>query len=738
MTVTRNPERVQSSEGPDPIEVLLREAKRRSRLRRLAIAGVILVVTALIVALVVAASGSSGGRPASGLGNGASPVTPAVQSGTDTGAQEAAAGTLDSIPSTVQVQLTQVSCGTSSFCMAIGRRVPPPSSIGPQADTFAELWTGATWSVVTAPLDPKNFTGVSCPVSGWCMLVGTQADQRFKQFSFAEVYSSGQLTALALPPSDQAELSSVSCTSPTNCVAVGSHSFADGQYATFAEQWNGTTWHVMSTPRGGEYKYLNDVSCGSPTNCMSVGYNSSGPGPSAELWNGAVWTDLGVLPHLAVPRPKCPPGALGCGLRPQPNLQGVSCSSPSFCMATGGQSEPLVEIWNGRAWHLSGPLSRKVGPLSISCVGGHCYGVGAGFTPPAGPTAVMWTGTSWRSIAPKTVGGLANGGSFYGLACLRAGSCVAVGSAAAAGFVGEAGLRATPLFANWEANRWTVHLTGPVATSWPSHQSRHVDAIRAAQAMLAGTLVPAGSSASSSEPAGDGGKLGAPSRTFDSPNLVDLHQFYVVPGSAADVAASMEQHPPSGSSLAFEGTNSSEQVVVFTWPTSGPLFNDQTVLVNAVPLTGGGTGLRIDADVVWLPAKPRGDLITSAGVIDVQESEATSSVTAVITRRGAVADVLRYIDQLAVAPPGRAACPSQSGPTTRLEFKQRLGSRPFAIVTAVGTRCLTVRVWQFGKWISPELIGAGLVNMVNNMTGIRNRCTHSGPGVPYRCVLGRI
>jgi hypothetical protein len=737
VTITRNPERTASADGPDSIEVLLREAKRRSRLRRLAIVGVVLVVTALIVALLVADSGSSGGQPASGLGNGSTPVAPAVQSGNDVGAQAAAAGTLQSIPSSVQVQLTQVSCSTVSYCMAIGQRVPPPASIGPQADSFAELWTGAGWSVVTVPLDPKDLAGVSCPVSGWCMLVGTQADRRLTQFSFAEVYSNGQLTALALPPSDQAELSSVSCTSPTNCIAVGTHAVENGQNSTFAMQWNGTTWHVMRTPRGGKYKYLLDVSCGSPTTCMAVGYNSSGSGPSAELWNGAVWSDLGVLPHLAVPRPKCPSGALGCGLVRQPTLQAVSCSSSSFCMATGGQSEPLIEIWNGRAWHLEGAVSRKVGLLNISCAGGHCYGVGAGWTPPAGPTVVMWTGTGWHSIAPKTVGALANGGSFYALSCLTAGSCVAVGSAAAAGFVGMAGLWSKPLFANWDANRWTVHLTGPLATSWPSHQSRHVDAIRAAQAMLDDTLVPAGSSISSTEPAGDGGKLRTPSRTYDTPNLVDLHRFYVVPGSAAGVAASMAQHPPSGSSLAFKGTHSDEQVVVFTWPTSGPLFNDQAVLVNAVPLAGGGTGLRIDADVVWLPTKPRGDLITSAGVIDVQESEATSSVTAVISRPKAVATVLRFFNQLAVAQQG-SVCPNRAGPKTRLVFKERVGSRVIATVVAVGTTCLQVRVRQFGHWILPELQGSSLVNIVNNLAGIRNRCTHSGPRVPYRCVLGRV
>lgn len=718
MTLTRNPD--VSASGDPSVEVLLREAKRRSRLRRIAIAGVVLVVTALVVTLVVTIAGSSGGRPSRGPGSGGAPGSPALQSGADTSAPGAAARALSLIPSSVQVQLQEVSCGTSSFCMAIGARQPPQSSIGPRADTLAELWTGAAWSVVQVPLNPMDLTGVSCPTIGWCMLVGTQADERLRQFSFAEVYSSGQLTSLTLPPSDQGELSSVSCTSPASCVAVGTHEFADGQPATFAERWDGSAWHVMRTPPGGEYKFLRAVSCASATRCMAVGYNSSGPGPSAERWNGVAWTDLGDLPHVAVPRRTCPPTALGCGaFEPQPDLLGVSCGTPRFCLAYGSEDAGnLVEVWNGRAWHLEGPPSRSVLLSSVSCVAAQqCYGVTARWNTP-GPTAVRWTGAAWRSIA-ATAGTLGHRGTFDSLWCGAPAHCVAVG-----GILDRDGNATRPFFASWEHARWTVHVVGPVASSWPSRQSRHEDAIRAALAMLGGTPIPAGSTSSSTEPTGDGGRLGSPSRTFDTPVLVDLHQFSVAPGAVANTLGWMSQHPPSGSSLEYANTTpSGERVLAFAWPTSGPLFNDQLLLVDGVSLPGSRTGVRLDAEVVWLPAKPRGDLISGARVVDVRLTTpgSTSVQTAVIRDPRSIANLLRLFNQLAVAPPGRHSCPIGTGLTLRLAFRRHAGAPPFATAIANSTACRDVQVRQFGKWVAPELLGTDFVLYAGHVAGLLPR-----------------
>jgi hypothetical protein len=239
--------------------------------------------------------------------------------------------------------------------------------------------------------------------------------------------------------------------------------------------------------------------------------------------------------------------------------------------------------------------------------------------------------------------------------------------------------------------------------------------------MLAGTSVPQGSSVSSTEPSGDGGLLGTASRTYDTPVLVDLHHFYVEPGSAASDMEWMSQHLPSGSSLDYEGTNSKgELVLVFAWPTSGPVFNDQVVLVNAVSLSGGLTGVRVDADVVWLPVKPLGDLISGAKVVDLQRTlpGSTSVQRVVVSNPHEIANLLARFNQLRLVPPGAHTCPKDKGPTIRFEFKHRAGASPFATVIAVGTGCRYVQVQQFGKWIVPELLGYNFVFVAGDAVGI--------------------
>ena len=74
---------------------------------------------------------------------------------------------------------------------------------------------------------------------------------------------------------DITELNSVSCTSATNCVAVGDYmDQADTSDTTLAEQWNGTSWTVLTTPSPVTFSALVSVSCPSATHCVAVGVSS--------------------------------------------------------------------------------------------------------------------------------------------------------------------------------------------------------------------------------------------------------------------------------------------------------------------------------------------------------------------------------------------------------------------------------------------------------------------------------
>src|ERR1700678_37763 len=96
--------------------------------------------------------------------------------------------------------------------------------------------------------------------------------------------------------SDGSYLEGVTCTSATSCTAVGYYIVEDGNAEdTLAEYWNGSTWAIQATPNPADSRWVNlyNVSCTSATNCTAVGAYSNSAGsdysPLAEQWNGSTW-----------------------------------------------------------------------------------------------------------------------------------------------------------------------------------------------------------------------------------------------------------------------------------------------------------------------------------------------------------------------------------------------------------------------------------------------------------------
>jgi hypothetical protein len=192
-----------------------------------------------------------------------------------------------STPSVISASLSDVSCTSTSSCMAVGTFLGRiQGTKGFQNFTLAETWNGTAWTVVPSP-SPKL-------------------------------------------PAGGAELNSVSCTSSTSCMAVGETlvSHEPGGFLVphpLTEAWNGTTWRVVPTPTlthtGAS---LNGVSCTSPSNCMAVGSEGSPKKPTlftfALSWNGTAWK------FVPTPAPLTPGGTA---------LSDVSCTSSTSCMAVG-------------------------------------------------------------------------------------------------------------------------------------------------------------------------------------------------------------------------------------------------------------------------------------------------------------------------------------------------------------------------------------------------------------------
>jgi hypothetical protein len=148
----------------------------------------------------------------------------------------------------------------------------------------------------------------------------------------------------------------------------------------------------------------------------------------AESWNGHAWA---VQPT---------PGVSGASFS---QLNGVSCTSPAFCVAVGTyyahhKALTLAETWNGSSWVVQSTPNRAKSPASelfgVSCVSAaDCVAVGnaekkpACFdcTPPITTLAELWNGTTWTLTA--AVAPAAKNAYLYGVSCVSATACTAVG-----------------------------------------------------------------------------------------------------------------------------------------------------------------------------------------------------------------------------------------------------------------------------------------------------------------------
>ena len=191
--------------------------------------------------------------------------------------------------------LESVSCPATGNCTAVGS-----NSAG---KALAAHWNGKTWSdqSVASPQQLNVLGSVSCTAVQDCVAVGVAGttSPSLSLGPLAEHWTGGSWTVLTpanpAPAGDITEFNSVSCTSATNCVAVGDYmDQADTSDTTLAEQWNGTSWTVLTTPSPVTFSALVSVSCPSATHCIAVGVSSpTATGaltPLSEVWDGTTWT----------------------------------------------------------------------------------------------------------------------------------------------------------------------------------------------------------------------------------------------------------------------------------------------------------------------------------------------------------------------------------------------------------------------------------------------------------------
>jgi hypothetical protein len=301
-----------------------------------------------------------------------------------------------------------VSCASATFCMASGYYVPRPEK--PQtyfAVPLFERWDGSSWSTLSPPegtaTSEDEVEGISCPTVDFCMAVGSAQGRPGAQLAESNLAlrydGTWSVVPVPNPPLgeglEQSELSDVSCTSPSACVAVGSVVYSRFLSSkAVIEQWNGVSWSLVNSPSVGAENELDGVSCttNGGARCVAVGAedpqsnqgtpNINGHGV-VEVDQGGEWSVAAKVDAIAANHS---------------NLTAVSCLSGTDCVAVGlyqigHDSFLLDDNWDGRAWapvHTPPTFGPAVG---VSCTAAtNCLDVGG-----AGKVA-RWDGTSWDKV----------------------------------------------------------------------------------------------------------------------------------------------------------------------------------------------------------------------------------------------------------------------------------------------------------------------------------------------------
>lgn len=256
------------------------------------------------------------------------------------------------------------------------------------------------------------------------------------------------------PPSGAGgTLTATSCGGPRACMAVGYYSSHTGAEATLAEEWNGRTWSIASTPNPGASSAasLAAVSCPSAGSCVAAGTWTTGSGqsyPLTERWQHGRWSILGM------PNPVT---------STQTVLTGVACTSAAACITVGFFINPyftqtLAEAWNGHRWsvqqtkNVPNPTSAVWGELNgISCLSAKaCTAVGYYEGSVTQLTlAERWNGTTWSVMPTPNVPGQPDN-ALDAVSCRSARQCVAVGD-----YTTSTG-SSWPLAQAWNGRSWSV------------------------------------------------------------------------------------------------------------------------------------------------------------------------------------------------------------------------------------------------------------------------------------------
>lgn len=226
-----------------------------------------------------------------------------------------------------------------------------------------------------------------------------------------------------------------------------------------------------------------------------------------------------------------------------------------------------------------------------------------------------------------------------------------------------------------------------------------------ATSILASFVPPPGARKLRAAPTADGGTLGRPQVTSDTPDVIDDASWWQVPGQGPLAVLSWEaSHVSRRFTSDGSGTGSGTAFDSWSLPPVSGVLDSRWLVVSALSDGGGGTELRAEAEVSYTPSRPAASLITAGAVHGVVvtalpglNDRAKPPAPLIVTDPATVRSLVALVNGLPLSPPGVYSCPADTGGGVRLDFLSRVGagkagapivrSQVLAVAVAMSSGC---------------------------------------------------
>ena len=261
-------------------------------------------------------------------------------------------------------QLNSVSC-VSGACYAVGLS---------NSGTGVVLYSGSSWAEQTLPSGVTDLNSISCSSSSNCVAVGIGGTSGTDPIDVFTTNTGSNWTLQDQSAISQlATFTSISCPTTLVCVVGGTDSSGNSDiiglnWSSTNSNWAGTSY-ISYIPLITSELAVNSISCSSTTQCVAVGNLVNGGTYSLYSTNGlsSSWS-IG-----------CSNNTGGCSSSisaPMNTLTDISCSTSTTCIAVGGSIAGTAEFLNttdGLTYSTTLPISSYTSNTYYNSSNGGCY-----------------------------------------------------------------------------------------------------------------------------------------------------------------------------------------------------------------------------------------------------------------------------------------------------------------------------------------------------------------------------